>query len=63
MLKIEIEASRCPQNHICPVMRICPAGAISQRSPFSAPEIDEDKCTSCGKCTKYCGYSAFYIKK
>jgi ferredoxin len=63
MLKVEIEASRCPQNHTCPVIRICPAGAISQRNPFSAPEIDDEKCTSCGKCTKYCGYRAFYVTK
>jgi Fe-S-cluster-containing hydrogenase component 2 len=62
MHTIKIEASRCPQNHICPVIRVCPVGAISQKSPFSAPEIDEDKCTACGKCTKYCGYRAFSIK-
>ena len=59
MNEIRIEASRCPQNHFCPVLSICPAGAISQKGPFSAPLINYDKCTSCGKCTKYCGFGAF----
>jgi len=62
MHTIKVEASRCPQNHVCPVIRVCPAGAITQKDPFSAPEIDEEKCTICGKCTKYCGYRAFEVK-
>jgi Fe-S-cluster-containing hydrogenase component 2 len=59
MNSIRIEASKCPKNHYCPVIKICPSGAISQKNPFSAPEIDQEKCTFCGKCTKYCGYEAF----
>ncbi|MBW6502438.1 MAG: 4Fe-4S binding protein [Bacteroidales bacterium] len=59
MTHVRIEASRCPQNHFCPVIRVCPAGAISQKNPFSAPEIDHEKCTSCGLCSRYCGYGAF----
>jgi ferredoxin len=62
MNTIKIEASRCPQNHVCPVIRVCPAGAITQKTPFSAPEIEESKCTKCGRCTKYCGYKAFQSK-
>jgi ferredoxin len=63
MNSIGIEASRCPQNHVCPVIRICPAGAISQSTAFSAPVIDEDKCTECGLCTNYCGYRAIQRKQ
>ena len=63
MNSIGIEATRCPQNHFCPVINICPAGAISQKNAFTAPQIDEDKCTSCGKCTNYCGFRAFYMKQ
>ena len=62
MSSIGVEASRCPQNHYCPVLRVCHVGAISQISPFSAPVIDENRCTGCGKCIKYCGFSAFYSK-
>ncbi|HRR94193.1 MAG TPA: 4Fe-4S binding protein, partial [Bacteroidales bacterium] len=59
MSLVNIKPERCPQNHYCPVIRVCPAGAISQQGPFSAPEIDYSKCTSCGKCARYCGYGAF----
>ncbi|MFN8242365.1 MAG: 4Fe-4S binding protein [Bacteroidales bacterium] len=61
MIQVRIEPSRCPQNHFCPVIRVCPQGAINQESPFSAPVIDESKCTNCGRCARYCGYGAFQI--
>ncbi|MFP4018684.1 MAG: 4Fe-4S binding protein [Bacteroidales bacterium] len=44
----------CPQNHPCPTVNICPVGAIKQKSPFSAPEIDESRCTGCGICLNTC---------
>jgi len=43
----------CPQNHRCPVLRICPQGAILQDGN-GLPVIDKSKCTECGKCAKYC---------
>ena len=58
-MNIEIVWSRCPKNHVCPIIRVCPAGAISQETIYHAPVIDKDKCTNCGKCVKFCGYKAF----
>ena len=49
--------NRCPQNHPCPLVRACPAGAISQEG-FAAPVIDEEKCVECGLCAVSCGYRA-----
>ncbi|WP_081782456.1 4Fe-4S binding protein [Prolixibacter bellariivorans] len=49
----------CPKNHPCPVVRVCPTGAISQKTPFHAPEIDQEKCVSCGKCMYFCAFGAF----
>ncbi|PLX04474.1 MAG: 4Fe-4S ferredoxin [Marinilabiliales bacterium] len=51
---IKVEEKFCPKNHSCPTVRMCPAGAISQKSPYSAPEIDYSKCTNCGLCTQSC---------
>ena len=51
---IVVNENFCPQNHPCPSLRICPVGAISQKSSYSAPEIDESKCTGCGICTRSC---------
>jgi len=61
MEKVVIEQSSCPANHPCPVMRVCPVGAIKQATPFSAPVIDEEKCTNCGKCTSFCPFGAFHF--
>ena len=44
----------CPQNHACPVIRHCPVDAITQRG-YEAPEVDNDKCIRCCKCTMRCG--------
>ena len=43
----------CPQNHRCPIIRVCPSGAILQDG-YGLPVVDESKCTECGKCAKYC---------
>jgi Fe-S-cluster-containing hydrogenase component 2 len=43
----------CPQNHKCPIINICPIGAITQTG-IGLPVIDETLCTECGKCAKYC---------
>ncbi len=57
-MKVTVEPRRCPQNHPCPVVRICPSGAIKQTG-YAAPVIDRARCTDCGKCVRYCGYGAF----
>ena len=49
----------CPKNHHCPAVRFCPVGAIVQKDPFSAPTIDEDKCTNCGRCLHFCAFGVF----
>lgn len=57
-MSVKIESNRCPQNHPCPVVRVCPTGAISQRG-FAAPTIDKSRCTNCGRCVRFCAYGAF----
>jgi len=51
---ININEESCPQNHRCPVINVCPVGAIEQENPYSAPKINEDLCSDCGLCTNYC---------
>ncbi len=48
---------RCPQNHPCPCVRICPVEALNQNG-HNAPEIDRDRCIECGACTEFCPYQA-----
>jgi dissimilatory sulfite reductase (desulfoviridin) alpha/beta subunit len=50
---IVIRKELCPQNHPCPVLKICPVNAISQAG-HAAPTVDNDKCICCCKCVKQC---------
>jgi Fe-S-cluster-containing hydrogenase component 2 len=57
---IQVDDQLCPANHPCPVLRVCPTGAIKQKDFYSAPEIIEEKCVNCGKCTNLCPFNAFH---
>jgi Fe-S-cluster-containing hydrogenase component 2 len=59
-MKLVVNKERCPQNHRCPAIRVCPVGAIVQEG-FNAPKIIEDKCIKCGKCTKFCPMRALTL--
>ncbi len=58
--KLEIILDNCPQNHKCPAVKICPAGALSQNG-FEAPRIDYEKCIKCGKCSSFCPKKALVL--
>ncbi len=51
--KLIVINERCPQNHKCPSVAVCPVDALIQTG-FSAPVVDESKCIKCGKCVKFC---------
>lgn len=50
---LTVNKNRCPQNHLCPSVGVCPVGALTQNG-FSAPVVDHEKCTKCGKCIRRC---------
>lgn len=58
-MALMIDSNRCPQNHRCPMLTVCPIGAITQEG-FGLPKIDAEKCIECGKCTNFCPKSAVY---
>ena len=55
---MQVDPKRCPQNHPCPAVRVCPVGAIIQRGN-GLPEIT-DKCIDCGKCISFCPMKAIH---
>lgn len=61
-MQIVVDKSRCPQNHPCPSIKVCPVGAIKQNG-FNAPSIDEEKCIKCRKCAMYCPMGAIQAKQ
>ncbi|MGI6376984.1 MAG: DUF362 domain-containing protein [Anaerolineae bacterium] len=52
-MSVRIASERCPQNHRCPAVRVCPVGALSQDG-HSAPRVDARLCTDCGRCQRTC---------
>ena len=52
-MAIQVHMSRCPQNHPCPSVRVCPVGALEQTG-FEAPQVNKEKCIDCGKCVAFC---------
>ena len=60
--KLTIIKDRCPKNHKCPAVKVCPVGALSQKD-FSVPIIDYDRCIKCGKCSNFCPKRALVLMK
>jgi len=59
---LTIVEDRCPQNHRCPAVAVCPVGALTQNG-LHAPTVDRSKCTHCGKCAKQCPTGALRMAK
>ncbi len=57
---LKVIESRCPQNHKCPAVGVCPVGALEQEG-FSAPTVQIGKCIGCGKCTRVCPKAALIL--
>lgn len=59
--KLMVDKNRCPQNHPCPSVKVCPVGALTQNG-FDAPVADQDRCIQCGKCVKFCPMKALTLE-
>ncbi len=59
-MKLKVYEARCPQNHKCPSVVVCPVDALIQNGN-SAPIVDEEKCIKCGKCVKSCPMGALQL--
>lgn len=56
---ITVDKNKCPQDHRCPAMAVCPVGAISQKD-FELPVIDSSLCIECKQCIDFCPKGAIY---
>jgi len=56
-----ISALACPQNHRCPLIKVCSVEAISQNG-HGLPVIDDEKCIECGLCKLSCPLKAVNSK-
>ena len=58
---LTVKTTRCPQNHPCPSVKVCPVGALTQQG-FHAPSVNMDKCIKCGKCVNFCPMRALVLE-
>jgi len=56
-----VNKNRCPQNHKCPAVRVCPVGALKQEG-YNAPVVDDEACIKCGKCVNFCPMGAIQMQ-
>ncbi|WP_083221917.1 4Fe-4S binding protein [Dehalobacter sp. TeCB1] len=56
-MAITINSNRCPENHPCPSVRVCPVNALSQKG-YKAPTVNAETCLECDKCVNYCPMGA-----
>ncbi|QHA00968.1 4Fe-4S binding protein [Dehalobacter restrictus] len=56
-MPIMIDKKRCPQNHVCPAVRVCPVNALMQKG-YQAPVVNQERCIQCNKCVNYCPMEA-----
>lgn len=59
----KIDASKCPQDHACPSVRVCPVGALTQDRKNTAPKVREDACIGCGRCAMTCPKGALFMEQ
>lgn len=62
IMAITVNPDKCPQNHRCPLIALCPVDAISQIGT-GLPAIDGEKCIECGSCVENCGTGAMQFGK
>ena len=61
MKKAVIDSNKCDRSPFCPVKRVCPVKAITQKRRFlraETPVIDRNACIGCGKCVSVCPHHA-----
>jgi ferredoxin len=61
-MQIVVDKEKCPQNHKCPAINICPVGAINQ-DRFEVPKINQEICIKCGNCIRFCPMGAINYNK
>jgi len=58
---LKVINDKCPQNHRCPALKVCPVNALKQEGN-NAPTVDLSLCIECGECTNFCPMQALVLE-
>jgi Fe-S-cluster-containing hydrogenase component 2 len=61
-MKLVVIKEKCPQNHACPSVKVCPVKALIQEG-IKAPTVNYDLCIKCGKCVNLCPKKALIFAR
>jgi heterodisulfide reductase subunit A-like polyferredoxin len=59
-----VDQNICDRSPLCPASRSCKFGAfkLERKGLFQVEiNVDKDKCTGCGVCTRYCPHGAIKL--
>jgi Fe-S-cluster-containing hydrogenase component 2 len=57
-MAIKFDIASCDKNPYCPVIKVCPTGAMFIDRKTFRPTFDPEKCTGCGTCVPFCPHGA-----
>lgn len=60
-MAVLIDQERCPQNHPCPLVALCPVEAITQVGN-ELPQVDAQTCIECEACVNACAMGAMQME-
>lgn len=58
IMTVNFDQKLCDLNPYCPVVRVCPTGALYIDRRTFRPSFDESKCTGCEACVPICPHGA-----
>ncbi|MEG1644676.1 MAG: 4Fe-4S binding protein [Alistipes sp.] len=61
-MPVVLDKTRCPHNHVCPLIEVCPVEAISQGAD-GFPIVNYDLCIECEECTHACPMKAMQFRE
>jgi ferredoxin len=61
-MPIKIMKEKCPKNHRCPALSVCPVNALEQHGVDAPTLSTNNKCIDCGKCLKICPTGALALE-
>jgi len=61
-MAVKFNPKKCIKHQTCPAAAACPMQALVQKKSGDYPNVDEEKCVSCGLCVSLCPNGALSLE-